>query len=151
MKHPKQKVCNDKDLVFFHYGELETLEKRRVQQHLESCADCRNRFAALRDTLAGLPLPDLSLSEVETRRLSARITERATQPARRGRWMWGTALAAGSVLALSLWIFPGGFGPFTGVPLRTEAEIGMLQEMELLQNLELLENLDLLQEFERNA
>jgi anti-sigma factor RsiW len=149
MKRRIQGTCNEKDLVLFHYGELDTVARQRLRQHLDACQDCSARLAGLQRTLAALPLPDLTLSDVEKHRLTAVITDRAGQRAQPRRWMWGSALATGAVLAVSLLVMPGGPGNLPGGLPRSEAEIGMLQDMELLQNIDLLENLELLQELER--
>ncbi len=149
MKRRIQGTCNEKDLVLFHYGELDVVAKQRLLKHLEDCQDCRTRLAGLQRTLADLPLPDLDLSEVEKHRMAAIISDRASQRARPKRWMWGSALAAGAVLAVSLFIIPGGSGSLPGGVPRSETEIGMLQDLELLQNIDLLENMELLQDLER--
>jgi anti-sigma factor RsiW len=149
MKRRIQGTCNEKDLVLFHYGELDAVARQRLLDHLEDCQDCRVRLARLQQALADLPLPGLVLSEVEQHRMTAIITDRASQRSQPKRWMWGSALAAGAVLAVSLFIIPGGPGSLPGGVPRSETEIGMLQDLELLQNIELLENMELLQDLER--
>ena len=81
--------------------------------------------------------------------MTAIITDSAFQRSRPKRWMWGSAIAAGAVLAVSLFIIPGGPGSLPGGVPRSETEIGMMQDLELLQNIELLENMELLQDLER--
>jgi anti-sigma factor RsiW len=141
--------CNEKDLVLFHYGELEAAKREKVKDHLAGYGGCRAKLAELRRLLDDLPSPDLALPEVETHRLSAVISERVLQRSKPKRWVLGSTLAAAATLAIGLMIFPGGPTSLTGGLPRSEAEIGMLQDMELLQNSDLLENLDLLQELER--
>lgn len=149
MKRRTQGTCNEKDLVLFHYGELDAVARQRLVKHLEDCQDCSTRLAGLQRTLADLPQPELILSEVEKHRMTAIITDRASQRARPKRWMWGSALAAGAVLAVSLFIIPGGPGRLPGGVPQSETEIGMLQDLELLQNIDMLENMELLQDLER--
>jgi anti-sigma factor RsiW len=149
MKRRIQGACNEKDLVLFHYGELDAVARQRLLNHLDDCQACSARLAELQRTLVDLPLPGLIFSEVEKHRMTAIITDRAFQQARPKRWMWGSALAAGAVLAISLLIIPGGPGTLPGGVPRSETEIGMLQDLELLQNIELLENMELLQDLER--
>lgn len=146
----RQTACNEKDLVLFHYGELDTEKRRRLQKHLEICPECSSRLAVLQETLTSLPNPGIELSEIEKRRLTAVITDRVAQKAKPKRWVWGTAFAAAATLAVSLVLMPGGFGTRSGLP-RSEAELGMLQDMELLQNMDILQNLELLQEMERTG
>ena len=64
MKRRIQRTCNEKDLVLFHYGELDAVARQRILEHLEVCQDCSARLAGLQRTLADLPLPGLVLSEV---------------------------------------------------------------------------------------
>ena len=149
MKRRIQGTCNEKDLVLFHYGELDAVTRQRLLKHLEVCQDCSTRLAGLQRILADLPLPGIALSDVEKHRMTAIITDRASQRARPKRWMWGSALTAGAVLAASLFIIPGGPGSLPGGLPRSETEIGMLQDLELLQNIDLLENMELLQDLER--
>lgn len=149
MKRRIHRNCNEKDLLLFHYGELDTVARQRMQQHLDDCQGCRDRLATLQQHLADLPLPGIVLSDVDKHRMAAIITDRAAHRQRPKRWIWGSALAAGAVLAMSLFIIPGGPGNFPGSLPRSETELGMLQDLELLQNIELLENMDLLQDLER--
>lgn len=149
MKRRIRATCNEKELVLFHYGELDAVARQQVQKHLDACQDCRSRLAVLQQTLAELPLPGLVLSTIEKQRLTTVITDRAAHRARPKRWIWGSGLVAGAVLAVSLLILPGGPGTLPGGFPRSDTEIGMLQDLELLQNIDLLDNLELLQDLER--
>lgn len=146
----RQTTCNDKALVLFHYGDLDTGERQCLLNHLEVCPECRSRLAELQRTLSDLPTPHIDLSDVEKHRLTAVITDRVAQRSKPKRWIWGSALAAAATLVVCLSILPGGFGIMNGLP-RSEAELGMLQDMELLQNMDMLQNFELLQEMERTG
>lgn len=145
----RQATCNEKDLVLFYYGELDAARRQRLQSHLADCPVCRGRLDALQRSLDHLSMPGVALSEIEKNRLTAVITEKAAQRGKPQRWLLGSAAAAVATLVISLMILPGGLSRWTGQLPQSEAEIGMLQDMELLQNLDLLENLELLQDFER--
>ncbi|ABA90358.1 hypothetical protein Pcar_3123 [Syntrophotalea carbinolica DSM 2380] len=145
----RQATCNEKELVLFYYGELDAAGRQRLQSHLADCPACRSRLDALQRSLDHLSMPGVTLSEIEKTRLTAVITEKASQRAKPQRWLLGSAAAAVATLAISLMILPGNFARWTGQLPQSETEIGMLQDMELLQNIDLLENLDLLQDFER--
>lgn len=145
----RQATCNEKELVLFYYGELDAARRQHLQSHLSECPVCRGRLDALQRSLDHLSIPGVDLSEIDKNRLTAVITEKATQRVRSQRWLLGSAAAAVATLVISLMILPGNFARWTGQLPQSETEIGMLQDMELLQNLDLLENLDLLQDFER--
>ena len=96
----------------YHDGELEPLERNRVERHLESCAVCRRDLASLgaignavRAAVAGTRSPDLwrdieaqLLAERSLRR--PRVAPRLRAPLRR-RWL---SVAAGAAAAASIFL-----------------------------------------------
>ncbi len=94
-------TCDDKSLlVAFLYDECETIERQRVEAHLEVCAACRAEVEALtglRGRLAGWaapePAPDFRVVPA-----AAAVTRRVW-PAARG---WALAAAAMFLLAIGV-------------------------------------------------
>ncbi len=134
------------DLLLYYYGELADLPRRELQKHLASCERCDNEWQQLRWSLKEMALPTIELDPVETKRFAARVAERAQRPRRSKLWLWGGALTACSILALSLMARPPELAPGQGTNLVADA--AMVQDLDLLQNMELLEELDLLQGLE---
>jgi len=146
MKGMGKKHCRKEDLLLYYYGELDGQRCRELADHLESCASCRNEWRQLQRTLDGVPSPTIEMAPSETSRFAARVAARAQRPGRGRLWLWGGAVTATVVLALSLIARPPGMLPSRDNKLVADAAIA--QELELLQNMELLEELDLLQDLE---
>ena len=146
MKGKEVTHCHTEDLLLYYYGELAGQRRRELAEHLNACESCRKEWQQLQRTLDGIALPTLELDSVETKKFAARVAERAQRPGRNKLWLWGGALTASAVLALTLMARPPGIVPDQGPSLVADA--AMVQELDLLQNMELLEELDLLQGLE---
>ncbi len=146
MKGIGAKHCRKEDLLLYYYDELDTQRRHELEAHLNGCAACGKEWQQLQRTLDGVPQPTIELASGEAERFAARVAERVQRPGRGKLWLWGGALTATVVLALSLTVRPPGMLPGKGSNLVADATI--VQELELLQNMELLEELDLLQELE---
>lgn len=87
----------------YHDGELDAVERNRVERHLAACAVCRRDLASLgavgravRATVAGSQEPDLwnaIARELPAPKRAPRAARRARAPRRR-RWLQGVAAAA---------------------------------------------------------
>ena len=103
--------CNSESLIAFALGDLDEIESKRVESHIETCQACGQRVAELRRTVDLLG----ALAETESRpvaldRLRAEIASRRRSFGRRflspiaagagARWRWGfaTVAVAASVL-----------------------------------------------------
>ena len=146
MRDRGTKHCCQEDLLLYYYGELADQQRQELEKHLAVCASCDKEWLQLQRSLKGMALPTIELGPVETKSFAARVAERAQRPQRGKLWLWGGALTACAVLALSLMVRPPGIVPGQGTSLVADA--AMVQELELLQNMELLEELDLLQGLE---
>jgi anti-sigma factor RsiW len=124
MKHP-----NEEQLVHYHYGEGDDAARRVVEEHLSSCASCRDEYHALEQVLVlvdAAPVPERGENygeEVWRRlvpRLKATTEERAgSRPllaSRLRKWWserpWAPA-AAVAVLVLAAFLV-GRFSPRPG-------------------------------------
>lgn len=146
MKDLGTRHCCTEDLLLYYYAELANQRRRELEKHLAGCERCEKEWQQLQRSLKGMALPTIELGPAETSRFAARVAERAQRPRRKTLWLWGGALTASAVLALSLIARPPGVVPGQGTDLVADA--AMVQELDLLQNMELLENLDLLQGLE---
>lgn len=146
MKSIEAKDCRQDDLLLHYYGELDPQRRRELEAHLEVCAGCAEQWRQLRHTLDKVPRPTIELAPGESSRFAAKVATRAHRSERSKRWVWGGALAATAVLALSLVFRPPGVAP--GRDNQLLADVAVIQELELLQNMEMLEELQLFQEFE---
>jgi hypothetical protein len=103
-------TCGDKDtLVAYLYDELDPPARRRVEDHLRSCAECASEAAALKDVRVDLaawapPQPELGFTIVQASRApSPEFPARIGWPARgwpREVPAWAQAIAAILVLAV---------------------------------------------------
>ena len=146
MKDLGTRHCCKEDLLLYYYGELADQQRRELEKHLAACESCDQEWQQLQRSLKAMTLPTIELGSAETKRFAARVAERAQRPRRGKLWLWGGALTACTVLALSLIARPPGIAPDQGASLVADA--AMVQELDLLQNMELLEELDLLQGLE---
>jgi anti-sigma factor RsiW len=107
--------CKDLEALLDPYldGELDAAQRSSVEQHLESCADCRRRLDDLRALHKALQSPDLRFKASDTlkQRLRGELAKAAAHEAR-PRWPRYAAAAAIFAVALTLgWVFlPFGHG-----------------------------------------
>jgi Putative zinc-finger len=93
-------MCDKELLVGYLYDEIDTVERRTMETHLLTCADCRGELKDLRSTRTRLaswapPAPDLEFQVVRAPAiLASRTRYWSISPA------WG--LAAAAVLVLSV-------------------------------------------------
>jgi hypothetical protein len=94
-------MCDNELLVGYLYDEVDAVERRAMEAHLLSCADCRAELKDLRSTRTRLaawapPAPDLQFQVVRG--------PEVTEPRRR-QWSispaWGLAAAAALVLSVA--------------------------------------------------
>ncbi len=93
-------MCDKELLVGYLYDEVDQTERRRMEQHLLSCADCRGEVKELRSTRSRLsswtpPAPELELHVVRGAAAAARARYWTVSPA------WGLAAAAMLVLSIA--------------------------------------------------
>ena len=145
----KQDCLTEKELTLHHYGELDA----ERQLHLDDCAPCANRLAALTTELAALPQPDCTPDALAGSRMAARVGE---QLAARSRKRWLPALSAGAVaaaaMALTFSLAPQPDMQQVSLSTPAAATLTGLEEdmpdIEFLDDIELLKELDLLAQIE---
>lgn len=140
----------EEDLLLFYYGELDPTTRSCVEEHLESCPDCRDLLQHLTCFLDNIPRPELDISPSEIDRFTAWVAERAGagRPWRPTFPVWGGALAAAAVLIVTLMAERPQPLPPAGTGSTQLAELEILQSLELLQDFELLQDLELLEVLE---
>lgn len=99
----------------YHDGELDSLERRRVEQHIAGCGACRRDLASLgavgravRAAVAGTPAPDLwgaIARELPPARARGAAPLRTRAPLRR-RWIPAVAAAAVAASVFLLLVDP---------------------------------------------
>lgn len=144
----QNKGCNEEQLVLYHYGELSSIERQALDEHLNTCPDCRTSLQELRASLAAIPQPDLQFSPTRKLQFSERVTKRAYRRSKNYRAAWGGALATGALVVTIVLLQPADkmMSVIPVVPSTVDFEV--LESLDLLQDLELLKDLDLLQEME---
>ncbi len=139
--------CSEKNLVLYHYRELEGAAAHEVENHLEDCAACRDALREIRETLAAVPRPTLEMSTIEAQRFAGRVIARTRDRSRRRNLsLWGGSLATAAALLITFFSLQP--GPAPSVPrtqVKMSAQFETLPDLDLLQNLDLLENMDVLQ------
>lgn len=141
------------------YGELDPGKRPAWEEHLETCAGCRQereQLALLLQTVRGnMPTPTLSREEAVT--LASAITRKLKGEREEIWWrkrVWGVpnrlipALVAGSILIVVLGWF-GMKGPKTPGSLRSVSHVKsegqiLIKDLDIIENLELLEEMDTL-------
>jgi anti-sigma factor RsiW len=93
-------MCDKELLVGYLYDELDQPERRMLEQHLSSCAECRGEVKELRITRGRLsswtpPAPELELQVVRGARAAAKARYWTVSPA------WGLAAAAMLILSIA--------------------------------------------------
>ncbi len=143
-------------LVEYLDGRAKPTERRAVEEHLSSCAECRARaeeFRALWSALDDVPM--LSPSPSFDAALRARI---AAEPAPRRFWDWlpspRLGFAVTALVVMSVWLSSSGPRiPTIQTPLQmpatqtsADAEFGMIQNLPVLENYDVLSKFDALTE-----
>ena len=144
-------------LIEYLDGRSGPVERRSVEEHLSSCADCRIRaeeFRALFGVLDDLPM--VSASPSFDASLRARI---AAEPQRRAFWNWlpspRLAFAVTALVVMSVWLasMPAPRGTASQAKTDTpstqvtaDSEFGMIRDLPVLENYDVLSKFDALSE-----
>jgi hypothetical protein len=89
-------MCDKELLVGYVYDELETADRKAIQQHLASCRECRDEAQALRGTRSHLTAWQVPMG---TPALQPIVADASPASRFRVRSGWGLAAAAALVLA----------------------------------------------------
>ena len=130
-------------------NDMPAVERADFEQHLASCSHCRKGLEDLRLIIESIPAREVSVSELDTRRMRARVMARVQQPR-----SWRPALAASACAAIAmvaLLSYPDSHTVPQGEQAELLSNLEMLQDFEMLQSLELLEELELLQDLENQG
>jgi len=144
----------DEWLVDHVRGELDPVDRARVDAHLSACGECRvsrERFAALMTELARTaPAPP----PIHWGAYRADLRERLERRASGGGWLWAwlvrplPALVAASLVALLVMTgLPAGLrAPGTPDPLALDNTI-LASQLDMIARLDVVQQLDLLEDF----
>jgi anti-sigma factor RsiW len=138
-------------LVEYLDGRAKPAERRVVEEHLSSCAECRVRAEEFRLLWSALDdLPMLSPSPAFDASMRARI---AAEPARRNFWNWlpspRLAFAVTALVTMSVWLssMPGDkTNPAVTMQVSAEADFGMIRDLPVLENYDVISKFDALSE-----
>jgi anti-sigma factor RsiW len=142
-------------LVEYLDGRAKPAERRVVEEHLSSCAECRVRAEEFRLLWSALDdLPMLSPSPAFDASLRARI---AAEPPRRNFWNWfpvpRLAFAVSALVAMSVWmssmpraVINQTAMKSTGTQVSAEADFGMIRDLPVLENYDVLSKFEALSE-----
>ena len=154
--------CKDfeADLVLLHYGELDGLARRTVEEHLEKCLDCR---AAVEQMAKLMPLtierddPPTAFwidYSREVRQKVDKMLERRSCRMALGSWLNPIPIAALSACAVALLALMFTFGKDYWSPARApddEVIVSSPQDLDLLQHLEILDALDVIEDMNSDS
>jgi anti-sigma factor RsiW len=141
-------------LVEYLDGRAKPAERRVVEEHLSSCAECRVRAEEFRLLWSALDdLPALSPSPAFDASLRARI---AVEPTRRNFWNWlpspRLAFAVTALVTMSVWLSSMPRGtlnpevPNQVAQVSAEADFGMIRDLPVLENYDVISKFDALSE-----
>lgn len=146
----------EKNLVAYLDGKLHSSERRQFEEHLATCAACRERAEGFRSVWNALDgLPEIMPSPAFDARVRARVEQ---EPRRAGFWSWivpspRMAFAATALLIASIWL--SSFQPARMTPVHppagagnqnAEAEFGMIKDLPVLEDYDVLTSFDALSE-----
>ncbi len=134
------KCREEKRLPLYYYGELDEVEKGRIESHLQECEKCNAAWVQLKNGLDGLHCdpPEMPAGYWQAYRRSLR--KKIEPPPRRPFFLSRPLLQGVAAAMVLLAVATAGFHYYRG----REERIMILQNYELLSQLDLLENLDLL-------
>jgi len=142
-------VCNDEQLMLYHYGELPLSERQVLERHLASCPVCQGSLDELQASLAVVPQVEVRLSQAEKLQFADQVMARAKHRPHNYRGAWGGALVTGALVVAAVLLQPTDKIISVNQTVPSMADFEVLEQFEMLQDLELLENLDLLLEMEQ--
>lgn len=141
-----QRVSNS--LVSYLDGRASAEEQSRVEEHLKSCAECRERadqFRRLWEVMAEVPAVEPSFG------FDTRLRQRIAAQGRPRLWTWlvpAPRLAAAVVALVGLSIFVSvqpNRPVVTGIPAtNSEEQFRMIKDLGVLENYDVLSNFDAL-------
>ncbi len=91
----------DDDPALFALGALDDVTSRRVEAHLRTCAQCRQRFAESQDVVAALATPK-AIREPDPALRRRVLTSAFSRKAPARVPSWGGALAAGFAIGIAV-------------------------------------------------
>ena len=145
-------------LVEYLDGRAKPAERRIVEEHLSSCAECRVRAEEFRLLWSVLDdLPALSPSPAPSAAFDASLRARiAMEPARHNFWNWlpspRLAFAVTALVTVSVWmssmprVAPNPEAPSQAAQVSADADFGMIRDLSVLENYDVISKFDALSE-----
>lgn len=143
-----KKTCDEKQLILYHYNELDPDDRQQIEKHLEHCVDCRAALEQIKTSLAAVPTVRLELDVAEKQRFSAQVVTKMVARRRWAKPVWGSALAASGALVLAFILMPGVQKQPKNISTPALAELEMLEQLDLLQDFDVLQDFELLETLE---
>jgi anti-sigma factor RsiW len=145
-------------LVEYLDGRAKPAERRTVEEHLSSCAECRVRAEEFRLLWSVLDdLPALSPSPAPSPAFDASLRSRiAMEPARANVWNWlpspRLAFAVTALVTVSVWmssmprVAPNPAVSSQVAQVSPDADFGMIRDLPVLENYDVISKFDALSE-----
>jgi GTP:adenosylcobinamide-phosphate guanylyltransferase len=67
---------DNRDILLYYYGDLDRIKHEHLNEHLRSCAKCRDRLSGLKDTLDSLPSELRVPEDVDLKNFHARVRQK---------------------------------------------------------------------------
>ena len=138
------KHCDGRQLILYHYNELEPVDLQLCAEHLEQCPQCHAAFEQIKTGLNALPVAELRLDPAQKKLFSEQVI--AGIQARK-QWrskLRGSSLVAAGALAVTIFLIPIVRQPAVS-PNPAFADLEIIEQFEFLQNFEVIQDLDLLE------
>jgi len=131
---------DDRDILLYYYGDLDRIEYERLNEHLRSCAKCRDRLSVLKDTLDSLPSELRVPEEVNLENFHARVRQKLERQNERRSAVLPSLKPVYAVVVI-LFVIVTAIG---GIKFYNEKQ----EQKFIMENFELIVNIDMLEDIE---
>jgi len=130
-------------------GRMDSAERRETEEHIASCAACRERaeqFRRVWTVMDEVPVIEPSFG------FDARVRQRVAAEPARGWWAWFApqarlAFSAVLLIAVTVWVAKRPSNPATGgTAVSTEQDFNAIQHLGVLENYDVVTKMDALSE-----
>jgi len=136
------------ELVAYLDGRMDSAERRETEEHIASCAACRERaeqFRRVWTVMDEVPVIEPSFG------FDARVRQRVAAEPTRAWWAWFApqarlAFSAVLLIALTVWVAKRPSNPAGGTAASTEQDFNAIQQLGVLENYDVVTKMDALSE-----
>ena len=133
-----------RQLILYHYNELEPVDYQLCAEHIEQCPQCRATLEHIKAGLNALPVTELKLDPAQKKLFSEQVLAGIQARKRWRNKLWGSSLVAAGALAVTIFLLPIVRQPAVS-PNPALADLEIIEQLEFLQNFEVIQDLDVLE------